>query len=62
MDAYAASLVPVISYRYSTGTLKDRELERMIQEIKAMSGTLKVKSFPKFANQVSTIDIKKWYC
>ena len=27
-------------------------------EIKAMSGTLKVKSFPKFANQVSTIDIK----
>ena len=43
---------------YSTGTLKDRELERMIQEIKAMSGTLKVKSFPKFANQVSTIDIK----
>mgnify|MGYP001536538140 FL=1 len=58
VDAYAASLVSCNSYRYSTGTLKDRELERMIQEIKAMSGTLKVKSFPKFANQVSTIDIK----
>ena len=45
VDAYAASLVSCNSYRYSTGTLKDRELERMIQEIKAMSGTLKVKSF-----------------
>ena len=58
VDAYSASLVSCNSYRYSTGTLKDREIERMIQEVKAMSGTLKVKSFPKFANQVSTIDIK----
>lgn len=57
-DAYSASLVSCSSYRYSTGTLKDRDLQKMLEMIQAMSGTLKVKSFPKFANQVSTIDIK----
>lgn len=57
-DAYSASLVACDSFRYSTGTIKDRDITRMLEEIKAMSGTLKVKSFPKFANQVSTLDIK----
>lgn len=57
-DAYSASLVSCSSYRYGTGTLKDRDFERMLSLIKSMSGTLKVKSYPKFANQVSTIDIK----
>ncbi len=57
-DAYSASLVACNSYRYSTGTIKDRELEKMIQLIADTAGTLRVKSFPKFANQVSTVDIK----
>lgn len=57
-DAYSASLVSCSSYRYSTGTLRDAEFEQMIELVKSMSGSLRVKSFPKFANQVSTIDIK----
>ena len=57
-DAYSASLVACSSYRYSTGTIRDSEFERMIDMVRAMSGSLKVKSFPKFANQVSTVDVK----
>ena len=57
-DAYSASLVSCNTFKYSTGTIKDRELEKMIEIVKTMSGTIKVKSFPKFANQVSTIEIK----
>lgn len=57
-DAYSASLVSCSSYRYSTGTLRDAEFEQMIELVKSMSGSLRVKAFPKFANQVSTIDIK----
>lgn len=58
MDAYSASLVACNSYRYSTGTLKDRDIAKMIEAVKATAGTLKVKSFSKFANSVSTVDIK----
>lgn len=57
-DAYSASLVSCSSFRYSTGTLKDRDIEKMVAMVESMSGTLKIKSYPKFANQVSTIDIK----
>lgn len=57
-DAYSASLVSCNSYRYATGTLKDRDLQNMLKIVSEMSGTLNVKSYPKFANQVSTIDIK----
>lgn len=57
-DAYSASLVSCSSYRYSTGTLRDKEFARMVEMVKSMSGSLKVKSFPKFANHVSTVDVK----
>lgn len=57
-DAYSASLVSCSTQRYSTGTIRDRDLEEMVKMVKAVSGTIKVKSFPKFSNQVSTMDIK----
>lgn len=58
IDAYSASLVGCNSYRYSTGTLKDRDIEKMMEAVRSVAGTLKIKSYPKFANQVSTTDIK----
>lgn len=58
VDAYSASLVSCNAHRYSTGTLKDRDFNRMVELVKSISGSLKVKSFPKFANQVSTVDVK----
>lgn len=57
-DAYSASLVECSSFRYNTGTIKDRDFAVMVDLVKAMSGTLKVRAYPKFANQVSTLDIK----
>lgn len=57
-DAYSASLVTCNSYRYSTGTLTDKDFHRMMEQVQSMAGSLKIKSFPKFANQISTIDIK----
>lgn len=57
-NAYSASLVSCSFYKYSTGTVRDKEFERMVAMVQSMSGSLKVKSFPKFANQVSTIDVK----
>jgi hypothetical protein len=58
VDAYAAALVSCNPYRYSTGTLKDRDFAKMVEQIKAVAGTLKVRAFPRFANQISTLDVK----
>lgn len=57
-DAYSASLVECSSFRYNTGTIRDRDFAMMLDMVKAASGTLKVRAYPKFANQVSTLDIK----
>lgn len=57
-DAYSASLVACNPFLYSTGTLKDRDFERMIKLVKASAGTLRVKAYTKFANEISTIEIK----
>lgn len=58
VDAYSASLVACNSYQYSTGTLTDKDVERMVGEIKKMSGSIKVRAFEKFDNQVSTSDVR----
>ena len=57
-NAYSASLVSCSSYRYSTGTLRDVDVNKMIEMLKAISGKLYVKSYPKFNARVSTIDIR----
>lgn len=59
LDAYSASLVECSSYAYTTGALRDKELASMIQAVQSAAGTIKVKSYPKFANQISTIKIKE---
>lgn len=58
-NAYSASLVFCNSYRYEHGTLRDADVERMVKELESVSGSLYVKSFPKFNSYVSTIDIKE---
>lgn len=58
VDAYSASLVERSSYRYSTGTFSDRELESMVKSVSGISGSLMVRAYPRFATQVSTVDIK----
>lgn len=58
LDAYSASLVSCSSYLFEAGLLKDSIFEEMKSLVMSMSGTIKVRSYPKFDNEVSTRDIK----
>ena len=57
-DAYSAAIVGCNAFSYSCGTITDRDMNKMVEKVNSMSGTIKVKTYPKFANKVSTIDIK----
>lgn len=57
-DAYSASLVSCNSFKYETGTIRDVEIQKMEEMLKAVSGKLFVKAYPKFNQQVSTVKIK----
>ena len=58
VNAYSASLVSCSTYRYETGTIRDVDIEKMESMLKAVSGKLYVKSYPKFNANVSTVDIR----
>lgn len=58
VNAYSASLVSCSTYRYETGTIRDSDIARMEAMLKAVSGKLYVKSYPKFNAHVSTVDIR----
>lgn len=57
-DAYSAAMMSCNVYRYTTGTLTDRDFEAMMEQLREVAGTVTVRAYPKFANQVTTIDIK----
>jgi DnaB-like helicase C terminal domain len=57
VNAYSASLVECNTFRFETGTLRDSEVERMVSDLKQVSGTLHVKAYPKFNSHISTVDI-----
>ena len=58
VNAYSASLVKCSTFRYETGTIRDKEIEKMEQMLSEVSGKLYVKSYPKFNSHVSTVDIR----
>lgn len=58
VNAYSASLASCSTFRYETGTLRDKDIERYEEMLQGVSGKLYVKSYPKFNCHVSTIDIK----
>lgn len=58
VNAYSASLVKCSTFRYETGTIRDSEVERMEEMLRKISGKLFVKAYPKFNQNVSTIDIR----
>lgn len=58
VNAYSASLVKCSTFRYETGTLRDKDVERMEAMLAEVSGKLYVKSYPKFNSHVSTVDIR----
>lgn len=58
-NAYSASLVQCNTFRYEHGTLRNAEVEHMIQEIAKISGKLYVRTYPKFKSHVSTVQMKE---
>lgn len=58
-NAYSASLVQTSTFRYEHGTIRNADLDRMLQEITSVSGHLYVRAYPKFNSHVSTLQIKE---
>lgn len=57
VSAYAASLVNCSAYDYETGNIGDEEIRQLEAQLEGISGTLYVKSYPKFNAHISTVDI-----
>lgn len=56
-DAYSAAIVGCRTSDYATGQIREETLEKYVQTVQMTSGTLVVKSYPKFGKKVSTADI-----
>lgn len=59
LDAYSGALVERSAYSYERGKFSDIEFNQLMAKVKSCSGSVTVRSFPRFNNHVSTIDIKK---
>lgn len=57
LDAYSASLVKARTFEYENGTMNSHLIEIFRKQMENYAGTLKVKAYPKFGKEVSTIDI-----
>jgi KaiC/GvpD/RAD55 family RecA-like ATPase len=58
-NAYSAALVACNAYSYEKGYIKDTEMDEFAKEIAEIAGKLFVRSYPKFNQHVSTINIKE---
>lgn len=58
LDAYSASIVKIPTSEYESGRLNQHTIEAFQKQMKNFAGTLKVKSYPKFGKEISTIDVK----
>lgn len=58
LDAYSASIVKAPTLEYESGILNQHTIEAFQKQMETFAGTLKVKSYPKFGKEISTIDLK----
>lgn len=58
-NAYSAAVVACNAYSYEKGFIKDKDMDAFAKEIKEISGKLFVRSYPKFNQHVSTLNIKE---
>lgn len=58
LDAYSGALIERSAYNFERGRFSDLEMSKLMQKIDSFFGTIVVRSFPRFNNQVSTVDIK----
>lgn len=57
LDAYSGSLVEENSFNFEKAHLSDTQMVAIKKQLALIQGTIRVRSFPRFNNQVSTIDI-----
>lgn len=57
-DAYSAMLSGVSTYEYENGKINTHTLEHLKNTLDTYKGTLKVKSYPKFGKEISTLDLR----
>jgi len=57
LDAYSASLISENSFNYENARITDRQMQKIKEQLAELKGTIRVRSFPRFNNQVSTVDI-----
>lgn len=58
LDAYSASLVGMQTYEYECGRVNEHTIESFRKQMVQYAGTLKVKAYPAFGKEISTIDVR----
>lgn len=56
-DAYSAMLSKVSTYEFERGKINPHAFEQLKTKLDTFKGTLKVKSYPKFGKEISTMDL-----
>lgn len=57
-DAYSAMLSGSSTYEYENGRINTHTLEHLKSLLDTYKGTLKVKAYPKFGKEISTMDLR----
>lgn len=58
LDAYQAGLIHSQAFAFENGHINQHLIDQFHKQIKDYSGTLKVKAYPKFGKEISTIDVR----
>lgn len=57
LDAYSACMIGSSAFDYENGKVNNHAVEQFRKLIETYKGTLRVKAYPKFGKEISTIDI-----
>lgn len=58
LDAYSASLIQTQTYLFERGDVNQHTIDMFKKKMEQFAGTLKVKTYPRFGKEISTIDIR----
>lgn len=58
LDAYQAGLIKTQAFAFESGRIGQHQIDQFHKQLKDYAGTLKVKAYPKFGKEISTIDIR----
>lgn len=58
VDAYSGGLISKNAFLFEKGKISDAEMRVFEEQVKSYSGSITVRAFPRFNNNVSTIDIQ----